>query len=78
METKYAAHRRQRQRIKHFVRTNVEQAKRQSGEIKNGTHAVVLHKPAVLNNPPVTGPAENSRLPLFTEPLFKAKEFDPL
>jgi|GEM_PF-1319192 len=78
METKYAAHRRQRQRIKQFVRTSVEPVRKHNGQKGESILPVVLHTPPVSNKPPVTSPAENGRLPLFMEPLFKAKDFDPL
>lgn len=78
METKYAAQRRQRQRIKQFVRTNVGSASNHFGPKEQGILPAALPKPVFTNKPPATGPAENRQLPLFMEPLFKAKEFDPL
>lgn len=75
MQTKYAAQRRQRQRIKQFVRTEVEPIKCIN---RARTLPVNQPQPATFNKPPVKGPTEKSPVPFLMEPLFKAKDFDPL
>jgi hypothetical protein len=71
---KDAVHTRQRRhRIRQFVKTSFEPVKNYHPETDQNALPVSLNKPATLEEP------AKRRLPLFMEqPLFKAKEFDPL
>lgn len=73
MRTKYAANtRRPRHRIQQFIKTNIESASKHRQETDQSILPVSLNKSAAIDEP------EKRKLPLFMEPLFKAKEFDPL
>jgi len=73
MTTKYSAQNQSRHRIKQFVKTSFEPTRKYSQEkTDQGILPVSLNKPAAIDEP------EKRKLPLFMEPLFKAKDFDPL
>ncbi|AXY78370.1 hypothetical protein D3H65_32195 [Paraflavitalea soli] len=72
METKNIALRRQRHRTKLFFKESVEPARKHKQETDQSVFPVTLNKPAAIEEP------EKRKLPLFMEPLFKAKDFDPL
>lgn len=72
MRTKYTAHYRQKQRIRQFVKIDIEPARKQHQETDQSYFPVALNKPATIVEP------EKKQLLLFMEPIFKAKEFDPL
>jgi hypothetical protein len=70
MRTKYAALNGHRHRIKRFIKTHLEPARKQEPAREN-----IL--PPNPDNPPSNEPAKNN-LPLFMEPVYKARDFDPL
>ena len=72
MSTKYAAHNRPGKPIQQFVKTNIETASKYRQETDQSILPVSLNRSAAIDEP------EKRKLPLFMEPLFKAKEFDPL
>lgn len=73
MRIKDAVHTRERRlRIRQFVKPSFEPVKKYRQETDQSILPVSLNKPAAIEEP------EKRKLPLFMEPLFKAKEFDPL
>jgi len=74
MRIKELANVRHRPRIQQFVKTNLEA--RIKTELKTDRSSsrtpVPVGKPATIEEP------VKKQLPLFMEPVFKAKDFDPL
>jgi hypothetical protein len=70
MRTQYVARTRPSHRIKQFIKTSFEPATKQQEVTKPVIQPVSSAKPVAKE------PARN--LPLFMEPVFKAKDFDPL
>ena len=70
MRTQYVARTRPNHRIKQFIKTSFEPVAKQQEELKPV-------QPASYTKSAASEPAQG-KLPLFMEPLFKAKDFDPL
>jgi hypothetical protein len=72
MRIKELVHPRHRHRIKQFVKTNIEARKKSEQKTDQIDLPEPVNKPAAMEEP------EKRKLPLFMEPVFKAKDFDPL
>lgn len=72
MGTQSTALKRPEHRARFFVKTKVETARKQEPVKDQSIPPVPMNEPAATEEP------AKRKLPLFMEPLFKAKEFDPL